>query len=231
MLEPTHYIYRHIRPDTNKVFYVGMGTYRRRYSTERSRDKQSRNRFWKNVVKKNSGKYDIEIMMEFDNIKECFKKEIEFIKLYGRKNLGLGTLTNLTDGGDGAHNTVVSDETKKILSEMFSGVNHPNYGKKLSAETCKRKSEALMGAKHHLYGQKLPDEWKNNIRKSKIGKDNPMYGKTGALHPASKIVINISTKEKYQSITEAANKNGLKMKTLANMLSGMRKNNTNLRYL
>jgi hypothetical protein len=37
-------------------------------------------------------------------------KEKEFIQLYGRKDLGLGELVNMTDGGDGTIGRILSEE-------------------------------------------------------------------------------------------------------------------------
>jgi hypothetical protein len=48
---------------------------------------------------------------------QACEKEIEFIKLYGRSDLGLGSLCNLTEGGEGVIGMRHSDETKKKLSE------------------------------------------------------------------------------------------------------------------
>lgn len=45
----TGYLYRHIRLDTNEVFYIGVScnaNYKRAYS------KTHRNQFWENIVKK-----------------------------------------------------------------------------------------------------------------------------------------------------------------------------------
>jgi len=98
-----HYLYRHIRLDTNEVFYIGIGTVRKkeekyRYYT-RARIKNNRNKWWKHVVSKTD--YRVEILLESDDYEFINKKEQEFIALYGRKDLGLGTLVNLTDGGNG----------------------------------------------------------------------------------------------------------------------------------
>ena len=82
----------------------------------------------------------------------------------------------------------------------------------------------------NLKGKKLPDWWKEKIRETKIGELNPMFGKTGAKHPNSKKVININTGEIYDSVTIAAEANGFKMKTLYNILSGQRNNNTQLKF-
>ena len=45
---------------------------------------------------------------------EAFAKEIELIALYGRRNLKLGTLFNLTDGGEGGSGAVRSDADKGV---------------------------------------------------------------------------------------------------------------------
>jgi len=231
MLIKPYYIYRHIRPDKDEVFYIGKGKYRRGWSPERAESKYGRNKLWHNVVNKNNGNYTIDVMMEFSDPRECSAKEIELISFYGRKNLKAGTLVNLTDGGERECGYITTEETKQKLSKIFSGANHPNYGKKLSAETCRRKSISLSGANHFLSGKTLPKEWVENIRKTKIGKLNPMYDKKGRLHHGAKKVIDIENNIIYQSLTEAAKINGYKLQTLGNMLTGSRKNSTNLRYL
>jgi RNase H-fold protein (predicted Holliday junction resolvase) len=111
------YVYRHIRLDTNEVFYIGIGSdvggkYIRAYS------KTQRNRHW-NYVSKNG--YCVEIL--FDNLdwSEACEKEKEFIKLYGRKDLKEGTLVNKTNGGEGTVGVIVSEETKKKISAAVLG--------------------------------------------------------------------------------------------------------------
>ena len=55
--------------------------------------------------------------------KECvvFNKEIELIKLYGRKDLGLGTLVNLTERGEGGSGRVASNLEKEKRSLFMKG--------------------------------------------------------------------------------------------------------------
>ena len=117
------YVYRHVRLDTNEVFYVGVG-FDETFS--RARKKSGRTQYWKNIT--NKTEYRIDIMMDDLSKDMTFNKEKEFIKLYGRKDLGLGTLVNMTNGGESG----------------LGGTSH-NKGKKLSSETCRKMSESRMG--------------------------------------------------------------------------------------
>jgi hypothetical protein len=103
-MEGQYFVYRHIRLDTNVPFYIGIGKKPEKFSTHKSEyrrafDKNSRSRFWEAVV--NKTEYKVEIIFETDCHDIVKRKEIEFIKLYGRRNLETGCLVNLSDGGDG----------------------------------------------------------------------------------------------------------------------------------
>ena len=108
MLDATYYIYRHIRPDTNEVFYIGKGNMKTKNHGVRHLEKQGRNTWWKRIVDKNNGVYTSEIVCYCDTEEEVNQKEIELISFYGRKDLGKGTLCNLTDGADGSTGVIVS---------------------------------------------------------------------------------------------------------------------------
>jgi hypothetical protein len=100
-----YFLYRHIRLDTNQVFYVGIGTVQGKYNTRgkryiRAHTRTMRNRAWKGVIKKT--KYSIDILLETNDKDFLFRKETEFIRLYGRVDEGTGTLYNQTNGGEGA---------------------------------------------------------------------------------------------------------------------------------
>jgi len=91
-------VYMHKGLDNEEIFYVGIG------KTEyRSKSKDKRNKFWHNYI----NSHGFESIILFDNIswEEACKKEIELIKFYGRRDLGEGTLVNLTDGGQGGSTT------------------------------------------------------------------------------------------------------------------------------
>jgi len=134
-----YYLYRYIRTDKNLVFYVGIGTKAFR-KTEFRLHKAEYHRAHYNhhskILKKVIDKtcFDIEIILESDSYDFIKQKEIEFIKLYGRIDLNTGSLTNLTDGGEGTVGFKMSEETKKKLSLNNAskgkfGKDHPNAKK------------------------------------------------------------------------------------------------------
>lgn len=224
------YIYKHIRPDTGDVFYIGKGNTSKNSHELRYKTSSGRNKMWKAIVEKNNGVFIPEIICYCDTEAEVNELEKHYISLYGRRNLNNGTLCNMTDGGDGSVGIKVSEVTRQKLRDKFSGENHPNYGKKLSNETCLKKSISMKESDKSLKGKKLPEWWKEKIRETKIGELNPMFGITGSKHPNSRKVININTGEVYDSVSIAADKHGVKMKTLYNMLSGHRVNKLNLKF-
>lgn len=105
-----HYVYRHIRLDTNETFYIGIGTtpiWRKKplkFNSYYSRafEKSKRSMFWKNIVQHVS--YKVEIVYETNNLLDAQEVEIELIKLFGRRDLQTGTLVNHTDGGENCNN-------------------------------------------------------------------------------------------------------------------------------
>lgn len=98
-----YYLYRHIRHDKNEPFYIGVGnivkdTEKDSIKYKRAYSKVGRNQFWKRIVNKTV--YSVEILLISDNKDFILIKEVEFIKLYGRRDKKSGTLCNLTDGGE-----------------------------------------------------------------------------------------------------------------------------------
>jgi len=169
------YVYRHIRLDNDTVFYIGIGS-DNRYN--RANEIKSRSSHWKNIVKKTD--YEVEILFEHDDYDFIKEKEVEFISLYGRADLGLGTLCNKTNGGDGCLGLVHTDEAKLKMSI-------PNKGKIISEEQKKKVSEFHKGKvlteEHKLKislahkGKKQKphtEEHKQKIRDKMLrGQDNP----------------------------------------------------------
>lgn len=185
-----HYVYRHIRKDTDEVFYVGKGSTVPNKYTQLSRyyrayNLQGRSDWWKRIVDKAG--YEVEIIFESDCEDIIFEKEKEFIELYGRRDLGKGTLVNLTNGGEGESGRVFTEEHRRRLSESKKGVP-----RNLSNETLERLSKRVRGEKNYFYGKRLAGEangfygkkhTEEFLDKHLRGKANPMYGMTGDKNP------------------------------------------------
>lgn len=145
-MKNNYYIYFHINPLTNKVFYVGKGKGKRAWS------KGHRSQYWKNTV----NKYGYIIDIVEDNLTEeiAFEREKFYIQKIGRKNL-----CNLTDGGEGQSGIIRSEETRKKISECHKG-------KKLSEETKSKISESKKGIVSYI----KTDEQKKKISERQLGR-------------------------------------------------------------
>jgi len=147
------YVYRHIRLDKNQPFYIGIGSDEKFY---RAFDKSRRNRYWKNIVSK--CEYEIEIFMDGLTWEQACEKEKELIALYGRKDLGNGTLVNLTEGGEGASG--ISEKARKMRSQKMKGKKNAS-GTIWSDEKRKKLSEKMKV----LYWERLYDAEYENAKR------------------------------------------------------------------
>jgi hypothetical protein len=145
-------VYIHRRKDIedpfSNVFYVGIA----RNDKRRPYVKYKRNVYWKNIVKKSE--YTIEIT--HDNIlwEEACSIEKYLISFYGRHDLKIGNLANMTDGGDGRSNHIKTKEEIEKHRIAIMGERNPMYGK-VSAQT---------GKKGFFSGHKHTEETKLKIR-------------------------------------------------------------------
>jgi len=83
-----YYVYLHIDPQTNEVFYVGKG------AKSRAEQDHSRNEKWAKKVKELCGNYKIAIVKKGLSEKEALTLESELIKKYDITNTGKRVLTN-----------------------------------------------------------------------------------------------------------------------------------------
>jgi len=192
------YLYRHIRLDTQEVFYIGISLLDdNKYS--RAYNKYGRNKLWKSITAKTD--YEVHIMLEGLTEEETFSKEIEFIEIYGRRDLGTGTLANLTSGGEGSFKRIKSDEERRKIRERMLGESNPMYGKKITKEQSERRSKARkgkrLGAESHRYGKKASEETRLKMSIALKGK------RRGENTLRSKLVLNIETGIFYASAQEA----------------------------
>jgi hypothetical protein len=166
-------VYEHLRNDTNEVFYVGIGV-----KKGRAFEKHNRNPHWYNIVKKAG--YTVNIVYKDIEHDEAKQIEILLIEKYGRKDLGLGNLVNMTDGGEGTLGYIYSEETRQKISEG-------NKGKTVSEEAKQKISEALKGntlseetrqkLSEALKGRTFSEESKQKMSEAMKGNTN-MFGKT-----------------------------------------------------
>lgn len=231
--EGKYYLYRHIRLDKNEPFYIGIGTKRddccsNRSCYSRATNKASRTSFWKNVVKTTD--YEVEIILESNDYEFIKQKEIEFIALYGRKDLEKGILVNMTDGGEGQKGRIVSEEWRKNQSDAMKGRPgikgdlNVNYGKPLPDHVLQKISNSLKG-------RKFSEEHLKNMSIARKGKPMPFEILRGGDAPNAVKVINILTFEVFSCKKEAAEENNINYNSLSGLLNGRNPNYTDLRYL
>lgn len=219
-----HYLYRHIRPDKNCPFYIGIGSKSSYTSISndeyfRANCSYNRNRIWNSIYEKNNGIFEIEILIESDDYQFVKYREIEFIKLYGRIDLNTGTLANMTDGGDGSRRILVTQERKDKITKTHTGHSW-NKGCKWNEEAKKKASEFAkergVSKKFLEEGQKTRDsiEFKEKVGSRYRGKKlsvehvNKMTAKK--YKPIIKIDMNGKIAEEFYSLKEASVKSGNK---------------------
>lgn len=141
-------VYRHRRLDKNEVFYVGIGK-----KESRAFDMVHRNHIWKGI--KSRSEVEVEIVARDLSWELACELEQLMISEYGRIDLHTGTLSNLTDGGEGTLGVKQSQESiaKRVAK---------NKGRKNTEETKRKMSEARKGivfSAEHI----------ENLRKSHLG--------------------------------------------------------------
>lgn len=172
-----YHVYVDYKPD-GTPFYVGKGT--RHRVTYRQRNK------WHTSI---TDKYPDWYRKVVETAPEALCHELEefLISEIGRRDLGLGPLVNLTNGGDGVSGLRHSQETKDKCREIQKGEKGFWYGKTLSIETRRKigiksaqRVNPMLGKKHTvetlakisaaLTGKKLSEETKKKMGVSRKGK-------------------------------------------------------------
>lgn len=123
-----NYVYIYFFNDIPR--YVGKGVGDRWKVHRRDRKTQLSNKLRK--VRTATGEWVIPLIIECQSDDEAKLKEIELIALYGREDLGTGSLWNLTDGGEGTRGHRVSEATKQKIRSAYKD---PLFKAKHSAAT------------------------------------------------------------------------------------------------
>lgn len=137
MKKDKFYVYILSNSLDEQVFYVGKCHSIKVRLRQHLRDAATRCKYHVhhkiNKILSLNGNIIITPLFKFENEQEAYDKEIEIIRYYGRENL-----TNLTDGGSGPINRIVSDEIKKKLSERFKDIKPCEQALENSKKTCSR---------------------------------------------------------------------------------------------
>jgi hypothetical protein len=207
-------LYQHIRLDTGEIFYVGIGrTEKRAYSH------YSRNKHWESITRKAS--YRVEILKKGLTWQEACKEEILLIAKIGRKDLSLGTLVNMTEGGEGGSYW----KNKKQLKEHVAKRSLKNKGQK-------RTATAIENLKQSHTGLFLSEETKDKIRKSHTGQKHleETKEKIKKSMPNKVPVFCLQDNKVYQSIRDASRAYNLDAASLTNHLKGRQKSVKKLHF-
>lgn len=171
--KPGEYIYEDIKL-SYEPFYVGKGTGDRIIISKY--DKESPFKFNKiNKIRKSGG--EIISIKLYDNLENEESLEVEklVISKIGRRDLGLGTLVNQTDGGDGRLTSPHSEETKLKISETKKSQNLHSI---VTEETKEHLRLINMGENNPMFGKTHTDEIKEDQSLRVSGINHPMFGKT-----------------------------------------------------
>jgi hypothetical protein len=138
-------VYQHTRKDTNQVFYIGIGK-----SNKRAYHKLRRNKYWANIF--NKTEVEVKILCEDIDVQLAYDIEKYLISYYGRFDLGLGSLVNMTNGGEAFSGYVFTEKDKAKMSIAKIG----------------KKRECLSGDKHFMFGKTHTNEYKAKMSQKLI---------------------------------------------------------------
>lgn len=205
-------VYQHRRLDTNEVFYIGIGK-----EKKRAYIKSNRSKHWKAVIAKYG--YEIDVLIDGCSWEDACEVEAGMIESYGRLDLGLGLLINLTDGGDGNSGKVLTEKQREEISNR-------QLGKKLKESHIKALSEAQKKyyaslteeqrkkkcGTYGMLGKKQTQEHKHKIAEALKNKPRkkvacPHCAKEGGVGPMTRYhfdnCLKITGETKYKKMKDA----------------------------
>jgi hypothetical protein len=149
-----HYIYAYLRED-GTPYYIGKG---------------QRYRAWMNHRVNNKGVHTptdlFRVVIMEENLTDLGASALErfYIRWYGRKDLGTGTLHNRTDGGDGGSNDSEETRRKKARPGKLNGM----YGKKRPPELiAKLVAASVANSKGKTYEEIYGEERAQEIKQAR----------------------------------------------------------------
>lgn len=160
-------VYKATNIVTGKVYVgqtiVGLRARKNKHINDALVDRDN-NHFHNSIKKHGKNKFEWEIIDYAESKKELNDLEIHYIKQLKSFEAGY----NLTEGGGGMTNYVITEEHRKNLSESHKGYKHTD-------EQRRKISKALTGRPVSEYTRKLISE-SNKGKIGLVGKKNPFYG-------------------------------------------------------
>lgn len=162
-------------------------------------------RFWNAIQKYGWDNFDHRVLL--NNLSEAEAKCLEkyMISMLNTQDDRFGY--NITSGGDGANGTIISPESRMLMSIAKQGEKHPNYGKALSEDTRMKISKALVNNKNAA-GSIRSEETKKKMSESKY---KPV------------IMIDGVNRKRFTSAKEAEELTGISRKNISLCCKGYRK--------
>ena len=142
-----YYVYAYLRKSDLTPYYIGKGKGPRAWAKQH------------NVIVPED--YNRIVIVE-SNLSDIGALAIErrLIEWYGRKDLGTGTLRNMSAGGDGAEGRIQTEQTRKLIGEANkrrvwteeskNKLRLHNQNKKQTPEANLKRSQTLKGRKVKL---------------------------------------------------------------------------------
>jgi hypothetical protein len=186
-----------------------------------------------NIVNKYG--YSVDILFENVTIDFAKEKEKEFISLYGRIDLGTGTLCNQTNGGDGMNGWKANAENKINMSkaakirgtfmlnnpEVIAKRANSNRGKKRTPIQCERLAAWQRGIpkdKEQIEKMRATKLLQENVEKSRN-------------QPNCKKVLCLDNGVTYRSCAEAGRQLNVERSAISMCCLGKRDNAKGLKFI
>jgi group I intron endonuclease len=245
--KPGKFIYDDIEFEY-EPFYVGKGTGDRIKTSLYDRESPFKVNKIKKIKKIGGEIISVKLYENLEN-EESLEMEKYVIKKIGRRDLGLGTLVNQTDGGDGRltsphsnetklkiSNTkksqhlhsIITDDFKEYLREINTGSNNPMFGKHHSEKTKEEHSLRVSGVNHPMFGKKHNEETINKIKERRNKSNIQERLNKISTEVNSKVVLQFSLDgdfiSEYESIKIASEKTGCSESIIGKCCRGVIKN-------
>lgn len=195
------YVYMLIDPRTHEPFYIGKGSGDRvSFHIRESNHSQTSNPLKTNVIKRIQDlglQVGTKIVQESMAETEAFNLERALIAQYGRRNMGTGCLTNMSDGGEGNSGRAYNPEQASKISAALTGRKRPDV-----AERNKLKNQQ-MWEERRKSGWSHSEETRKLLSEQSSSRKHTIETKAKISDANSRRVVSSETKAKISAARSA----------------------------